>query len=196
MQVTSRPAPNLPGRQTCSSTPRDSTPCRRRGSSARRRASTFSAAHSVCQSTPSRRASALTVVSSSLKASAAQITARRVSNARGGARGCSSVNVTIGHAGSRHRHTRLRHATRTRRCPNGASRSRCSRRPCGTASTPQRWQPSTCRSVSTVRRSAPPCSRSAARTRTPGTPNITAAVGQPSLQSISSRPSSQLLGRY
>ncbi len=31
---------------------------------------------------------------------------------------------------------RVRQRSRTRRCPNGASWSRCSRRPCGTAKTP------------------------------------------------------------
>ncbi len=61
MQVASRPAPNRPGRQTCSSTPSDSTPCSRVGSAARRCASTARASHRVCQSTSSRRASVATV---------------------------------------------------------------------------------------------------------------------------------------
>ncbi len=71
------------------------------------------------------------------------------------ARACTYVGVTIAHVGSRQRRTRLRQPIRTRRWPNGASCSRCSRRPCAVARTPQPWQPSTCRSASIVQRRAP-----------------------------------------
>jgi hypothetical protein len=53
MHVTSRPAPNLPGRQTCSSTPSEDTPASRLGSASRLVASTFTGSQSVCQSTSS-----------------------------------------------------------------------------------------------------------------------------------------------
>ena len=88
-------------------------------------------------------------------------------DARGGARARVSVNVTVEQAGSRQRQTRLRQLISMCRWPKGASCSRCSRRPCGTAKTPQPRQPSTCRSVSTVRRS-PARSRSAAQDTHPG----------------------------
>ncbi len=77
------PAPNFPGRQTCSSTPRLSTPTSRAVSAARRAASTARASQRACQSTSRRRASAATVVSSYSSASAAHTTARPVSSARG-----------------------------------------------------------------------------------------------------------------
>jgi len=67
----------------------------------------------LCQSTPSRRASALTVVSSSARASAAHTTARRVSISRGAASGRDSLNITTGQAGSGQCQTRLRQRTRT-----------------------------------------------------------------------------------
>ncbi len=140
------PAPNFPGRQTCSSTPRLSTPTSRAVSAARRAASTARASQRACQSTSRRRASAATVVSSYSSASAAHTTARPVSSARGAESGCVSVNVTVRQAGSGHRQTRLRQRTRTRRWPNGASCSTCSLR---SARTPQVRQPSTCWLVST-----------------------------------------------
>ena len=83
-----------------------------------------------------------------------------------------AVNVTIAHVSAGQHHTRLRQATRTRRCPHGTSCNTCSRWRCGTANSPHASQPSTGRSVSTVRRSPLP-SRSVARTRPPGTLNCT-----------------------
>ncbi len=188
MHVTSRPAPNLPGRQTCSSTPSEQTPDSRLGSSSRRRASSFTGSQTVCQSTPSRCASAFTVVSTSASASVAQCTARRVSGHRGSASSCASCEGT-------HRTEPLTAAPDTlapgdpdRGAPDGVSCSTWTRRPCATAITPHCGQPATVWSVSTSSPSLT-SSRSADRTRTPSTPNITGAVGQPSLQSIAPRPS-------
>src|SRR3954463_7385723 len=77
----------------------------------------------------------------------------------------------------------------TARCPNGASRRRCSLKRGGTATTPHARHPSSSSTVSTSRCSSPPISP-AASTRIPGTPNITAAVGQPpSLQFMPPGPS-------
>lgn len=65
MHVTSRPAPNRPARQTCSSTPSAVTPLSRPGSATRSCARGFSASRRVCQWTLSRCARPLTVASSS-----------------------------------------------------------------------------------------------------------------------------------
>jgi hypothetical protein len=70
------------------------------GSLVRAQASTSTASQQVCQSTPSCRASADTVVSSELSALVAQATARVVSTIRDGAISCASVKVSVGHSGS------------------------------------------------------------------------------------------------
>ena len=79
MIVTARSTPIRDGRQMCSSTPSVLTFCSRAGSLVRALASTSTASQQVCQSTPSCRASADTVVSSQLSAPVAQSTARVVS---------------------------------------------------------------------------------------------------------------------
>jgi len=155
IDVTARSVPSRDGRQMCSSTPRVATPSSRAGSSRRAVASTSTASHKVCQSTPRWRASAETVVSSWPNASVGQDTARAVSFALGATIGWVSENVSCGQSGSTQRQIRLRHTTTVGTEKHGASCTRCSRRPCPVATTPQvgsrRRRPRTRRSAPAAR---------------------------------------------
>jgi hypothetical protein len=85
--VTARSLRWRPGFQMCSSTPSELTPARRAGSLTRRSITGRTASQTVCQSTPSRRATAATLVSSHPSAATAQSTARAVSRAAAGSPG-------------------------------------------------------------------------------------------------------------
>jgi hypothetical protein len=134
--VTARSLRWRPGFQMCSSTPSELTPARRAGSLTRRSITGRTASQTVCQSTPSRRATAATLVSSHPSAATAQSTARAVSRARGGIAGWASVRHTVAHSGFGQRQTRLRHSTMAIAPKQGTSWARCSRRPWPTAVAP------------------------------------------------------------
>jgi hypothetical protein len=101
----------------------------RSGWPTRASASVSIAVQAVCQSTPRCRASADTVVSSWLSASVAQRTARVDSSARGGANLDVSLDVAVGHIGSRQRQIRFNHRTTVTRAKHGASCTTWTRRP-------------------------------------------------------------------
>ena len=111
----------------------------------------------------------------SASASVAHRTARTVSTARGGAMSWVSVNVPVGHAGSRQRQIRSSHRTSVTRPKHGASCSIRDRRPWPTATTPQPGQPASTLSDSTVRTSRPQSSSSTSSTCMTG--NIEDRIG-------------------
>lgn len=110
----------LEGRQMCSSTPMVLICFNRSGRLTSSLAACAIAFQQVSQATPSRRARADTVVSSCRSASTAHVMARAVSLARGAAKGCCSVHVRRGQAGSGQRQIRFNHRTRT-----GRPKARC-----------------------------------------------------------------------
>jgi hypothetical protein len=97
----------FPGRgwwcQMCSSTPTASTPTSRSGSSANSSSSGLIACQTVCQSTPSRRATEATEALSHWMQLIAHQAARTVSLARDGANAWSSLKPRTGQAGSAQR---------------------------------------------------------------------------------------------
>jgi hypothetical protein len=106
------------------------------------------------------------------------------------------VKVTNAQAGSKHRRVRVAWRKRVRRCPE--------RRVVQQMLTPAMRHGEHAAAVAALdlptvldsqQQPAAALPLSCQDTH-PGTANITAAVGQPSLQSTSPRPSSQLLGRY
>ena len=112
--------------------------------------------HTVFHATPSCRASPWMEACSRRTCSITHRHARVVNSPRGRAI-CSScsVNTLVGHAGSRHRHVRLRHRSRVGRAKHGMSTSVVVRRPRLSATTPHVGQPITVGADSIVTTSTP-----------------------------------------
>jgi len=167
------------GRKAVSSTPRPRTSATRVGSSTTGSPNSRTARMTVCQPTPSVRASSLTVRPYRPTCSKAHLRARSVSTARGRIAADRSVQLACGQPGSRQIHTRWCHNSTTGRPAMGRSRTRCGRRSFAVATTPHRGQPVLPSVVSTTRSSSPPSSATAT-TAKPGRPS-SATSGEPEL---------------
>ena len=98
--------------------------------------------HTVFHATPSWRAKPWMEACSRRSCSITHRHARVVNNARGRATSSScSVNTRVAHAGSTHRHVRLRHRSRVGRAKHGMSTRVVVRRPWLSATTPHDGQP-------------------------------------------------------
>ena len=147
------------------------------GSPAASSAASETAAQTVLQLTPKRRAAEATDPSTACARSAAQAPARSVSTRRGPAKDARSAQLPAPQPGFAHRQTRLSHRTVTARpSGTGTSLSTTSRRPLERARCPQqahntRWPPGVCTPTTTS-----PAPSSTPVTSKPGAPNHARAL--------------------
>ena len=162
---------------TCSSTPSAVTGSSRAGSFTSGSPCSRTARITVCQPTPSCRATEATVSACAPTRRIAHARARSVSTARDRIAGCVSDQVRCWHNGSWQRHNRFAHTNTLGRPAIGRSRTVTGRRPCGSATTPHRGQPVTDSVVSTST-STSPATSTALSTTNPSSPS-NATLGAP-----------------